>query len=650
MNKKDYIEQMNNIHASEDLIQKTINSINNIEHQKRGYNLKKIVAGTAAVLTLTISSVGAYKAITGNSVLSLFGLGKASLNYDEQSIKVSDKFNTIIENEYTKIELDKIACDKTFLILEYNVKIKDEAIKVINASRELDNSKNNEDGSNVSEQVDDNNGSYKNNQSTSNDLSEIYKHSKAETEYDYSQGGKSENLGFSESINVNGKHLKCYTCFAQRVEGTENEYKLYDIVDLMDIDNYSDIRASITILSVICDGQQFFVTDENNNYLINLDIKQSKDNEIGIEEHESNGVKVEVKNVMNTSFATYVTIGVRISDISSENCLNNIDFESTDGNNNKIQSNVFLNKYVVKTKDGYVYDVINDNEDYKEIDYHKSMYLLNSKNKEQASNAVKFDTNFENADVEMEYVIVYPEAMNDKDTIICKMYRNDNLVIENMEFDISKENQTNTSVSNIKLIDYTSKEASDFTIGDTKSRYNKEINKNYNPNAEKIDLNRYSICGVSIGMSENDAINELNNYYKENGFSIECKSYYSDGYYDDGNFSFGVTGGHVSSINVAEYKNIANEKININDIIKTYYSEQYLIRDVEHDSQNIIAALYGSEDFFGNRTDSNKSFGYVNLDGAERITMVCYVEGDYRLIIGADAATGIVENINIFVL
>ncbi|MBP3707405.1 MAG: DUF4179 domain-containing protein [Clostridia bacterium] len=613
MKNKDYIEQMNNIHASEDLIQKTIKSISNIEHQKRGYNFKKFIAGTAAALTLTAGSVGAYKAITGNSIMSLFGLGKASINYENQSIKVSDKFNTVIENEYTRIELDKIACDKTFLILEYNVKIKDRGDK-----------------------------------NNYNDLSETYKHSKAETEYDYSQGGKSENLGLSEMINVNGKYLNCYTCFAQKIDGKENEYKLYDIIDLMDIDNYTDIRASITILSVICEGEQFFVTNENNNYLINLNITQDDNNQKNIEEHEVNNVKVGVKNVMNTSFATYVTIGVKVSNISSENCLNNIDFESTDSNNNKIESNVFLNKYIVRTKDGYVYDVINDNENYKETDYHKAMYLLNSKNKEQARNKVNFNTDFENADVEMEYVIVYPEAMNDQDTIKCKMYRNDNVVIEDMVFDISKEKQTNTSVSSIELINYTDKKSNDFIISNEKN--NKEINKNYNPDAEKIDLYRFPICGISIGMSENDAINELNNYYKKSGFSIQCENYYNDGWYDDGNLSFGVTDGHVSSINVVECKKVMNEKVNINDLIKTYYSEEYLIRDIEHDSQNTIATLYGSEDFFGNRTDSDTSFGYVNLDGAGRITMACYVEGRYRLILSADPATGIVENIQIFML
>lgn len=514
MNKKDYIDKMNNIHASEELIQKTIKSIKaskKVETINRRFNVKKFIAGTATALTLAAGSAAAYTAITGNSVLSLMGLEKASLNYEEQSINVSDKYNTVIENEYTKVELKNIACDKTFLILEYDIKMKDKAV-----------------------------------QAMKNKDYEPYRYEKAETDYDFSQGGNSENVGFSEQININGKDLMGYTCFSQKVDGSENEYKLYDLVDLNGLGEYEEFKASISILAVLVDNNEFYVTNENNNYLIDFSIGKTNENKLNNNDYKNDNVTVTVKDVMNTSFATYVTVGVNVSDIDSNNCLNDIDFESFVGGNKALDSNIFLNKYVVRTKDGYVYDVINDDENYKYNDSFEKRYLLDSKNKNQARNAVKFDKTFSDAEVEMEFVIVYPEVLDGYDKINCEVSRNGRKIIDNMDINIGNEIETNTNVSNVKLLNYTDYEIASSVFLNENYQGNKKLNKNYNPNADKINFNDISVCGIKLGMSKDEAIKALGNYYKENGIDVECEKYFANGRYKDNYLEFSAYNGIIS--------------------------------------------------------------------------------------------------------
>lgn len=605
MNKKDYIDQMNNIHASEELIQKTIKSINaskKVEEINRGFKVKRFIAGTAAALTLAVGSAAAYTAITGNSILSLMGLEKASLNYEEQSINVSDKYNTVIENEYTKVELKNIACDKTFLILEYDIKMKDKAIEAMK-----------------------------------NKDYEPYRYEKAETDYDFSQGGISENVGFSEQININGKSLNGYTCFSQKVDGSENEYKLYDLVDLNGLGEYEEFKASIAILAVLVDNSEFYLTNENNNYLIDFSVGKMNESKLNNNDYKNDNVTVTVKDAMNTSFATYVTVGVKVSGIDSNNCLNDIDFQSFVGDNKELDSNIFLNKYVVRAKDGYAYDVINDDENYKYNDDFEKRYLLNSKNKNQARNAVEFSKTFSDAEVEMEFVIVYPEVLDGYDKINCEVSRNGKKIIDNVDINIGDEIETNTNVSNVNVLNYTDEEIVSSIFLNEDYRGNKKLNKSYNPNADKINFNDISVCGIKLGMSKDEAIKTLSNYYKENGIYVECEKYFADGCYKDNYLEFSAYNGYVTMVNAFGFKDISKEKIYIDDIIKSYYSEEYLTK---YDST--INTLYGYDEF---KTGNGGSFGYVCIDSAERTTMVSYHKGKISYNISADPATGIVKQI-----
>lgn len=612
-----YKKQMKKIRPSDELIEKTIANIKKVNNENNAKNpnklknadkLRRLVAGTAAALTLSVGSVGAYMAITGNSLLSILGLEKASVNYENESVAISDQYNTVIENEYTKIKLEKIACDETFLILEYNVKIKDTAITGIQ----------NKDENFITR-----------------------------TGYNYGQETNSINLGFSENIYVNGEYVKCYSCIAQKIEDSENEYKFYDIINLMEIDE-NNLKVSVQILALRFDGYQFMVTDANNNYLLNLTRNPNNNDKFESISFKNDNEEVIVKNVMNTSFASYVTVDVNVSNISSENCINNINFISKNSNNEEIESYVFLNKYVVKTENDTVYDIINDSVQTTEKNPAKDLYLLNSKNKEKADNLVTFDTKFSNANAEMEFVILYPNIMTDENTINCLVTRNGETIVPNIEIDVSEQINSNLAINDISLVNYTDSKVNDFINNNEyiNKQKNYITNEYYNKDAKLIDIENYEICGIKTGMSMEEAIKNLQEYYNENNVYIDCNSYYTSSYsmYNDGLIQIYTEDNKVDTINY--YNVIPSYNLKVSDIINSYYSEEKMIKTNMHDEINGIAILYGKDEYMKDNKNDRKQYAYVNLDAAGRITYLFYVDDKGNSIsFDVDASTKIITRI-----
>lgn len=64
MKREFFKEELNEIHADEELIARTIQNIKNIEKAKKNIMVKRIVAGTATAVVLSIGSVAAYVATT----------------------------------------------------------------------------------------------------------------------------------------------------------------------------------------------------------------------------------------------------------------------------------------------------------------------------------------------------------------------------------------------------------------------------------------------------------------------------------------------------------------------------------------------------------------------------------------------------------
>ena len=102
MKSKTYINEMNDIHASEELIQKTIKGIKEVQKFEKNRKIKKVIAGATAALTLSIGSVAAYVAITGNTeILQKIGI-KLSQNYEQNEQIITNENDNQNKIDWTK--------------------------------------------------------------------------------------------------------------------------------------------------------------------------------------------------------------------------------------------------------------------------------------------------------------------------------------------------------------------------------------------------------------------------------------------------------------------------------------------------------------------------------------------------------------------
>ena len=123
--------EMNEIHADEELINKTIKSIKasqELSKKQNHLNLKKIIAGTVAALTLSVGSVGAYVAVTGNTqILERLGIN-ISKNYDKhrQDISVENGALNKVIADNVELELKSASFDSASIVMEFDMKLYEE--------------------------------------------------------------------------------------------------------------------------------------------------------------------------------------------------------------------------------------------------------------------------------------------------------------------------------------------------------------------------------------------------------------------------------------------------------------------------------------------------------------------------------------------
>lgn len=140
MKNKEYINQMSNIHASDELISKTIKNIKTSQKVEKNFNIKKMMVGTAAILVLSIGSVGAYVGITGNTaILEKLGIN-LSKNYEDnkQIIKNENNMQNCIKGNGFDAKLISAAVDNSSLVLEFDINL-DEGIKCESPDLKIDN-------------------------------------------------------------------------------------------------------------------------------------------------------------------------------------------------------------------------------------------------------------------------------------------------------------------------------------------------------------------------------------------------------------------------------------------------------------------------------------------------------------------------------
>lgn len=125
---KVYINEMNEIHASEELIQKTIKCIKDVKKFEKNRKIKKVIAGATAALTLSIGSVAAYIAITGNTeILQKIGI-KLSQNYEqnEQIITAENSNQNKFFAKGFEATLKSASMDNASIVMEIDLKLNDD--------------------------------------------------------------------------------------------------------------------------------------------------------------------------------------------------------------------------------------------------------------------------------------------------------------------------------------------------------------------------------------------------------------------------------------------------------------------------------------------------------------------------------------------
>lgn len=150
MKKDEYVNQMKNISPSEDLIKKTVANIEQVKMQekiKKTSSWKKILAGAAAMVTLSVGTVGAYIAISGNTeILQKIGIN-ISKNYEENAQDITTQENAIYEihEEGIDAKIKSISLDNTSLVMEIDMKaddkydLEDPYLNIINFSAKKQN-------------------------------------------------------------------------------------------------------------------------------------------------------------------------------------------------------------------------------------------------------------------------------------------------------------------------------------------------------------------------------------------------------------------------------------------------------------------------------------------------------------------------------
>lgn len=125
MKNEEFKKQMKKIRPSDELIEKTIENIKNVNKVKKGNKVKKLIAGTAAALTLSVGSVGAYIAVTGNTqILEKIGIN-LSQKYEENEQIITEENSVVSKFSAEGIEaiLKSAAIDNGSLVMEIDFKL-----------------------------------------------------------------------------------------------------------------------------------------------------------------------------------------------------------------------------------------------------------------------------------------------------------------------------------------------------------------------------------------------------------------------------------------------------------------------------------------------------------------------------------------------
>lgn len=597
MNNKKFDKQIRKIIDSEinipDNIEKIINDNINLKEsyvtnkkislKNKLNNFIRIIIGLFSVFAVSATT---YAVITGNSILALLGLGKASLKFEESSISI----NKTIDGDLTKITLNKIACDSSFVILEYNIELKNSIYDTLNSQG-------------------------------------------------YNKNIDTISLA-SVNKSLNGSLMQEYIKYSQKVD--HNNFKYYEVISISNKD-ISSLKMVLPIDSLIINNEQevsitkTIYHPENdsieyeNKFYIDISIS-SKENNNTFKEYKIKNTNsmLTLERISNTDFGTFALITVNLYNLKNgEEELTNLEIKLSDENQLEKLKTVLLRNQITTENDELI--------DLLEV-YTGNNEVFNNRTGSDVETYVNWkDLKYNNGTAEIKYLLMFTEE-SDANEFLVDIIRNDNKLFKNIKIqkNISQSykitiNEIGTKYTDIK--DYTS-----YYNNENKGTLIK--NPYYNPNAPKIDLKKFDICGFKLGMSYSEVMKQLKKLYETNNIEFDndliSNSEYSSNHFYDDNFILEFeyrNGSSVLTRMVCSNTNLWNDgKTAEKDIVSSFYSEEYytFLEGVYNEK-----VLYGVEEYkkVGHSNDYNYGdYGYI-LVIDDKDYNICYYDSSIKSVV-----------------
>lgn len=301
----------NGIQAPESLKSRISYELNNIKDKRHKKTFLKVMQSIAAIVVISILGVTTYATVTKNPILEKLGLIKVSTTYEE----VAKEINQDLSNEYANITLKRMAADSSYIIMEYNVILKEKEIPKFG---ELE-------------------------------LSSL-----------------ESDICIGNSIKINDKETDKIE-YANKI--SDKEYRIFQIIQITNIQS-KDLKIEIS--------EEYLYLIKDRNYIeINKKvlIDATKNENIKLFktiEKTADNKKITIENFQSTTFETFIKVSVDISNVTKEELTspyseknpNNLSFTVLDKNNNYISNICYMKKLFIDDKNGNKLDILsNYNED-----------------------------------------------------------------------------------------------------------------------------------------------------------------------------------------------------------------------------------------------------------------------------------------------
>lgn len=318
----------NDIKAPESLKNRISNEIKNMDNMnnnndktknKGKKSILKVMQSIAAVAVISILGVTTYATVTKNPILEKLGLIKGSTTYEE----VVKEINEDLSNDYAQITLKRMASDNAYIIMEYNVNLKEMAIEKF-----------------------------------------------GDIEKDVFSG---YDIDIINSIRINNEEIDIAfnrTGYVNRI--SETEYSIFQIIQIANIES-KDLKIEISEKYLIANEQQSVI---NKSVIIEATKKENTKAFKKIEKKVENKT-ITIESFQNTTFETFIKISVDITNITkndldsfySEKNPNNISFTILDNNNNYIPHFCYMKKSFIEDDKGNKLDILSSYDENNNISY-----------------------------------------------------------------------------------------------------------------------------------------------------------------------------------------------------------------------------------------------------------------------------------------